>query len=58
MLSQLAGAIKDATGSFTNAYFLAAGMLVLAAVLTAVLKSPQPAAAPAQPVQAGAPAGD
>lgn len=58
MLSQLAGAIKDATGSFTNAYFLAAGMLVLAAVLTAVLKSPQPAASPAQPVQAGAPAGD
>jgi OFA family oxalate/formate antiporter-like MFS transporter len=42
MLSQLAGAIKDATGSFTNAYLLAAGLLVAAAVLMAVLKSPQP----------------
>ncbi len=43
MLSQLAGAIKDATGSFTNAYMLAAGMLVVAAVMMAVLKTPQPA---------------
>ncbi|MHC1781853.1 MAG: MFS transporter [Anaerolineaceae bacterium] len=43
MLSQLAGAIKDAYGTFTNAYLLATGMLVLAAVLMALLKSPQPA---------------
>jgi OFA family oxalate/formate antiporter-like MFS transporter len=42
MLSQLASAIKDATGSYTNAYFLSSGMLVLAAVLMVVLKSPQP----------------
>lgn len=42
MLSQLAGAIKDAYGTFNNAYLLAAGMLVVAAVLMAVMKSPQP----------------
>jgi nitrate/nitrite transporter NarK len=42
MLSQLAGAIKDATGTFTNAYFISAGLLVVAAVLMVVLKSPQP----------------
>lgn len=56
MLSQLAGAIKDATGSFNNAYLLAAAMLVVAAVLMAVLKSPQPAAEPAKAVKADAPA--
>jgi OFA family oxalate/formate antiporter-like MFS transporter len=44
MLSQIAGAIKDATGHFTNAYFLSAGLLVVAAVLMMVLRSPQPAA--------------
>ncbi len=56
MLSQLAGAIKDATGSFNNAYLLAAAMLVVAAVLMAVLKSPQPTAETAKTVKADAPA--
>ncbi|MCD4671746.1 MAG: OFA family MFS transporter [Anaerolineaceae bacterium] len=42
MLSQLAGAIKDATGSYTNAYFLSSGMLVIAAIMMVMLKSPQP----------------
>ena len=42
MLSQLAGTIKDMTGSFTFAYYLAALMLIIAGVLTVVLKSPQP----------------
>ena len=42
MLSQLAGAIKDAYGTFTNAYLLSTVMLVIAAVLMALLKSPQP----------------
>lgn len=46
MLSQLAGAIKDAYGNFNYAYLLAAGMLVLAAVLMAVVKSPQPSEQP------------
>ncbi len=41
MLSQLAGAIKGATGSFTLAYYLAAFMLIIAGVLTVLLKSPQ-----------------
>ena len=53
MLSQLAGTIKDHTGSYTNAYYLSAGMLVLAAVLMFILKSPQTAAkAVASPVAA------
>jgi OFA family oxalate/formate antiporter-like MFS transporter len=42
MLSQLAGAIKDTYGTFTNAYLLSTVMLVIAAVLMATLKSPQP----------------
>jgi OFA family oxalate/formate antiporter-like MFS transporter len=42
MLSQLAGIIKDATGTFNLAYLLSAGLLVVAAVLMVVLKSPQP----------------
>lgn len=41
MVSQLASTIKDATGSFDNAYLLAAGMLIAAAGLTLILKSPQ-----------------
>jgi len=41
MVSQLASTIKDATGSFDNAYLLAATMLVLATAITAALKSPQ-----------------
>ena len=44
MLSQLASTIKDATGSYTNAYYLSAGMLVLAAIMMVILKAPQPAA--------------
>ncbi|MBA4374887.1 MAG: hypothetical protein C0401_01770 [Anaerolinea sp.] len=42
MLSQLAGTIKGATGSFDLAYLLSAALLVIAAVLMIVLKSPQP----------------
>jgi nitrate/nitrite transporter NarK len=42
MLSQLASTIKDMTGSFTNAYFLSSGMLMVAAVLMLILRSPQP----------------
>jgi OFA family oxalate/formate antiporter-like MFS transporter len=41
MLSLIAGAINDATQTFTNAYFMAAGLLVIAAVLMTVLKAPQ-----------------
>jgi MFS transporter, OFA family, oxalate/formate antiporter len=41
MVSQLASTIKDATGSFDNAYLLAAGMLIIAAGITFALKSPQ-----------------
>jgi OFA family oxalate/formate antiporter-like MFS transporter len=42
MLSQLASAIKDATGSFTNAYYLSSVMLIVAAILMVILKTPQP----------------
>lgn len=42
MLSQIASAIKDATGSYTSAYYLSSAMLVVAAILMVVLKSPQP----------------
>lgn len=42
MLSQLASAIKDATGSFTNAYFLSSAMLIIAALAIGLLKTPQP----------------
>jgi OFA family oxalate/formate antiporter-like MFS transporter len=42
MISQVASAIKDATGSYNNAYYLSAIMLVVAAVLMRFLKSPQP----------------
>ena len=41
MLSQLAGTIRDTTGNFNQAYLLAAVMLVIAAILMGVLKSPQ-----------------
>jgi MFS transporter, OFA family, oxalate/formate antiporter len=40
MLSLIAGAINDATKTFTYAYFMAAGLLVIAAVLMAILKAP------------------
>jgi OFA family oxalate/formate antiporter-like MFS transporter len=42
MISQVASAIKDATGSYNNAYYLSAIILVVAAVLMIFLKSPQP----------------
>ncbi len=58
MLSQFAGAIKDATGTFTNAYILAAGMLVLAAILMGVLKSPQPQEEPVEKLTLAVPAED
>lgn len=41
MVSQLASSIKDATGSYANAYLLAAGMLIVAAGMMYALKSPQ-----------------
>jgi MFS transporter, OFA family, oxalate/formate antiporter len=53
MLSQLAGFIKGTYGNFTNAYYLATGMLVVAAVLMAVLKSPQPEEKPVKAVHPG-----
>jgi len=43
MLSQLAGVIKDMYGVYNNAYLLAAGILLLAAAMTTLLKTPQPA---------------
>jgi OFA family oxalate/formate antiporter-like MFS transporter len=46
MLSQLAGTIKDMTGTFTFAYYLAAMMLIVAGLFTIALKSPQPEAQP------------
>jgi len=51
MLSQLTGAIKDATGSFNNAYLLAAVMLVAAALLMGMLKSPQASLETSKPVK-------
>ena len=42
MISQVASAIKDATGSYNYAYYLSAVMLVVAALLMVFLKSPQP----------------
>ncbi|NPV55842.1 MAG: OFA family MFS transporter, partial [Anaerolineae bacterium] len=57
MLSQLAGSIKDATGSFKLAYLLAVGLLLIAAVLMAIVRAPQrneetsPATAQLQPEQ-------
>jgi nitrate/nitrite transporter NarK len=50
MLSQLAGTIKDATKSFNNAYLLSAAMLIVAAVLMAIIKTPQPSEEPAKSV--------
>ena len=52
MVSQLASTIKDATGSFDNAYLLAAAMLILAAGLTISLKSPQAKKAAADKLRA------
>jgi OFA family oxalate/formate antiporter-like MFS transporter len=41
MLSQLAGSIRDVTGTYNQAYILSTVMLVIAAILTGFLKSPQ-----------------
>jgi OFA family oxalate/formate antiporter-like MFS transporter len=41
MISQLAGYFKDLYGDFNYAYLMAAGILVVAAALMAMLKSPQ-----------------
>jgi len=41
MLSLAAGAINDATKTFTYAYFLAAGLLVVASIMMVMIKSPQ-----------------
>jgi len=48
MLSLVAGAINDATQTLTYAYFLAAGLLVVAAVMMAMIKAPQDKAAAAK----------
>lgn len=59
MISQLAGSFKDLFGTFDIAYLMAAGILVVAAVMMAAIKSPQPKAATADeplvsvPVMAG-----
>ena len=42
MLSQLAGTIRQTTGTYNQAYLLSTGMLVAAAILMSVLKTPQP----------------
>jgi nitrate/nitrite transporter NarK len=42
MISQLAGMMRDRFGDFNNAYLLAIGILLAAAAILMVLKSPQP----------------
>jgi OFA family oxalate/formate antiporter-like MFS transporter len=56
MLSQLAGTIRDTTGNYNQAYLLAAVMLIIAAILMGILKSPQIAKEASVPVVAGNPA--
>lgn len=51
MLSQLAGVIKDSSGSYNGAYLLSTGLLVISAVLMAVMKSPQAAVVPGKAVK-------
>lgn len=41
LLSQLAGVIKDATATFMFAYYLSAGLLIIAAIIMYAIKSPQ-----------------
>jgi MFS transporter, OFA family, oxalate/formate antiporter len=41
MLSLVAGAINDTTKTFTYAYVLAAGLLVLASIMMYMIKAPQ-----------------
>ncbi len=40
VLAQLAGYVKDATGVFTYSYYTAAGLLIVAAIVTLLLKAP------------------
>lgn len=42
MISQLGSSFKDLFGDFSNAYLMAAGILVVAAIMMALIKSPQP----------------
>lgn len=42
MISQLGSSLKDLFGDFSNAYLMAASILVVAAVMMALIKSPQP----------------
>ena len=42
MISQLAGTFKDMFGDFNHAYLMGAGILLLAALMMAGIKSPQP----------------
>ncbi len=44
MLSQMAGVFKDMRGDYAYAYWMSAAILVLAAVMMAALKTPQPVA--------------
>lgn len=48
MISQLGSSFKDLFGDFSNAYLMAAGILVVAAVMMALIKTPQPQAATAE----------
>jgi OFA family oxalate/formate antiporter-like MFS transporter len=56
MLSQIAGSIRHTTGNFNQAYLLAAVMLIIAAILMGILKSPQIAKEASVPVVTGSPA--
>ncbi len=51
MLSQLAGVIKDNSGSYNGAYFLSTGLLLISAVLMALMKSPQATSDTVKPLQ-------
>jgi nitrate/nitrite transporter NarK len=42
MISQVGSSMKDLFGDFNNAYLMAAGILVVAAVMMALIKTPQP----------------
>jgi OFA family oxalate/formate antiporter-like MFS transporter len=50
MISQLGSTFKDLFGDFSNAYLMAAGILIVAAVMMALIKTPQP-----QPATAAVP---
>jgi nitrate/nitrite transporter NarK len=51
LLSQLAGSIRDVTGTYNLAYILSTGMLLIAAILMSLLKSPQRNNVPFIPVK-------